>query len=530
MKNDIILLIKFLYSLLYPVLVFLVVGVVLYISIRRGSRWSGVFASAFTVLLLNALYNSILELRYQFTGIPKPEPYFPLIDHTMETLFLVLIVYALMRVIWKQHISNVNFFLFANLAITLLLAFVIGRSYINTWHEGMLFGNHWGDHVFEVYHAVLILSSIYLLVSVGMKLHSTGTLLIGTGFLLLFISHINHIYNLLTASNENVFWFILEHAFNIVFVLLLGIGLVMRDSKGKSFIERFETEVSTVEKLKQRISDLEELQRRISESEKKYRTLVETMNEGVVVVDSMGKIHYCNSFFSNMIGRSNEEIIGSNISRLLDDANLKVFKKKLNSSHPFELEWYVKEGEKKPTLVSTTPYNNSISGTLCTIADLTTTKYYKTREELKTVLSSVLPLLFERTSPQIRDVVIRKLSIEVEKLIVKKLGGKRSLKEIGEIACSMMNEIGGKFTIHEVVGGYEVVNIRCPWGEKVHYTYCMLTRSIFTRIFSRYNHDVYVQMEKTLGNQDDCCKLIIKSKNKSKEVKDGTNINRHRSS
>jgi PAS domain S-box-containing protein len=272
--------------------------------------------------------------------------------------------------------------------------------------------------------------------------------------------------------------------------------------------------VNTVVALKQRVNELEELQRRLSESERKYRTLVETMNEGVLVVDGDGKIHYCNSFFSGMLGCDDEEIIGNNVSMLLDDENLKVYREQLNSSHTFELQWKERGGGGRSTLASTAPYNtNNVTGTLLTIADLTTIKYYKSREELKTALSNVLPLLLTETLSQRRDAVIGKLSAEVEKLLFKKFGSEISLKKVGEMTCGMMNDIGGEFMIEEIEEGFEVINTRCPWGEKVHHTYCMLTRSIFTRIFSKYNPTVVVDMEKTLGNMDECCKLIIKAKN-----------------
>jgi len=505
MENDVIVSIKLFYSFLYPFAVLFVSGFVLYSS--RAYRQTRFFAVAFAVLLVGAIYGGFFGIRELLFGVAKPEPYFPVVDHLLDTLFLVLILYALMRVVWRQHLDSVNLFLLADLVATGLLAFFIGRGYISVWQEGMRFGGYWGDHVFEVYHAVLILFAIYLLVPVGWRSRSTGTVLMGGGFALLFVSHLNHLYNLLTASNQSVLWFLLEHVFSLMFVFMLGVGLVMKGEGGESFLGRFESEVDLVESLKKRIMDLEELHRRLSESESKYRTLVETMNEGVIVIGGKGRINYCNRFFSEFLGFETDEVIGKPVSEFLrSPVDFKPY-------NTFEVEWKRKGGGSRPSVVSTSLYRaGGTTGILCTISDLTATRYYQMREEWKTILSDVVPILLKSAPVQRRQAVIRQLSTRVEKLVTEKLPEQpESLRQVGETACSIMNEIGGDFTLRETSnGGLEVINTRCPWGENVHHTYCMLTRSIFTRIFSRYAR-VVVEMEKTLGNRDECCKLVIKN-------------------
>lgn len=62
-------------------------------------------------------------------------------------------------------------------------------------------------------------------------------------------------------------------------------------------------------KLMNEIKEREEIEQALEISEKRYRFLVESMNDGFLLLDSNGRVDYCNEKFSRMIGFPKSEIV-----------------------------------------------------------------------------------------------------------------------------------------------------------------------------------------------------------------------------
>ncbi len=58
------------------------------------------------------------------------------------------------------------------------------------------------------------------------------------------------------------------------------------------------------------ITERKKAEEKLRESEEKYRNIVETANEGIVTIDSEGKVTYVNRKMADMVGYRFEEIIG----------------------------------------------------------------------------------------------------------------------------------------------------------------------------------------------------------------------------
>lgn len=69
------------------------------------------------------------------------------------------------------------------------------------------------------------------------------------------------------------------------------------------------------------MSGLREAEQALRESEAKYRTLIESAPDGVISLDTNGCITGCNKTLSNMMGYSNEEIRGRDISEYLSSVS-----------------------------------------------------------------------------------------------------------------------------------------------------------------------------------------------------------------
>jgi len=127
----------------------------------------------------------------------------------------------------------------------------------------------------------------------------------------------------------------------------------------------------------------------LKESEERYRQLVETMNDGLGVVNTKRLLTYVNNRFCEMLGYSKNELIGSPISNLFDNVNLKLYEQQTAERHkgkykPYEIAFTMKDGQYVHTLVSPKPVfdtDGNFKGSFAVITDIS--ERIKTEEVLK---------------------------------------------------------------------------------------------------------------------------------------------------
>jgi len=119
------------------------------------------------------------------------------------------------------------------------------------------------------------------------------------------------------------------------------------------------------------------------ESERRYRSLVETIQEGMCIVDTNENIIFANPCFSNILGYSQEEIIGMNLRELIssEEELQKILqgsaKRKNRVSSQYETVMRRKDGELRNIRVSATPWINDkkeFQGTIGMVMDITEQK------------------------------------------------------------------------------------------------------------------------------------------------------------
>ncbi len=120
----------------------------------------------------------------------------------------------------------------------------------------------------------------------------------------------------------------------------------------------------------------------LHESEQKYRTIVDTANEGIWTLDASGITSYVNSHMAQMLGYTEEDMLGRHIFELMDaDARIDVesylekLKKGSKEVHDFRLSR--KDGTCLYTIFSTSPIYDNMGqyiGALGMFADITERK------------------------------------------------------------------------------------------------------------------------------------------------------------
>ena len=131
--------------------------------------------------------------------------------------------------------------------------------------------------------------------------------------------------------------------------------------------------------VKKRTEELEKAYHSLKESEEKYRNIIETTNEGILVIDSELKITYVNKHMTEMLGYSQEEIMGKSLSNFFDEEgkviiqqNMKKRRRGIDEVH--ELRLIRKDGSPFWVLVSSKALqdeNGKFEGSLSMLTDIT---------------------------------------------------------------------------------------------------------------------------------------------------------------
>ena len=170
----------------------------------------------------------------------------------------------------------------------------------------------------------------------------------------------------------------------------------------------------------------ERTEQALQESENRYQQLVENINEGIVVQDKDGIITFANEKFLEMVGYTQDEVVGHLIKDLLAGGLLKKDRKhiigqKKDQWKSFELAWKRKNGERVFTILSPKPiYDNKgrFEGSVAVLTDITERRdvereLRRSREELRNLslhLQSVRERESKRIAREIHDELGQKLT------------------------------------------------------------------------------------------------------------------------
>jgi PAS domain S-box-containing protein len=164
----------------------------------------------------------------------------------------------------------------------------------------------------------------------------------------------------------------------------------------------------------EQIQTREALQR----SEERYRTMIETMNEGLSVLDKNGKITLVNNRFCSMTGYREDELLGKNVSLILDKENTKILRnqwvlRKKGIAEAYEITLTRKNGEQVDALVAPRPIfdeKGGFSGSLGIFTDISRLKH--TERELLSYQTRLRSLALEMSMVEERE--RRYITIELQ--------------------------------------------------------------------------------------------------------------------
>jgi len=132
----------------------------------------------------------------------------------------------------------------------------------------------------------------------------------------------------------------------------------------------------------------------IRESEEKYRKLISTTSEGFWLLNNEKKTIEVNQAFSDMLGYSNDEMLGKTPFDFVDEENLKIFKEQTSQitstiHRTYEISLKKKNGINFPTIFNATSLvdeNGNPAGSFAFVKDIT--EHKQTEYEIKTIFNT----------------------------------------------------------------------------------------------------------------------------------------------
>jgi len=130
------------------------------------------------------------------------------------------------------------------------------------------------------------------------------------------------------------------------------------------------------------ITDRIVMENRLKEANRKLEMLFETAMEGITIVDANENLTFVNKAFANMLGYKEDELLGINLRKLVDEESFQKIRKQTEARKKgkisrYELILYRKDGEPRIVQVSASPLWNedgSFAGSIGIVMDFTERK------------------------------------------------------------------------------------------------------------------------------------------------------------
>lgn len=135
------------------------------------------------------------------------------------------------------------------------------------------------------------------------------------------------------------------------------------------------------------ITEPKKTEKKLKETNRKLEMLLETAMEGITIADANDNLSFVNKAFAEMLGYKQEELIGTNLRKLVDEEGFEKIRKetearKKGSINRYEIKLYCKNGEPRFVQVSASPFwdeDGNFAGALAIVMDVTERKLMEER-------------------------------------------------------------------------------------------------------------------------------------------------------
>jgi PAS domain S-box-containing protein len=205
------------------------------------------------------------------------------------------------------------------------------------------------------------------------------------------------------------------------------------------------------------ITEWKRTERALQESERRYRQLVQTLQEGIWAIDQDGRTTFVNPRLAEMLGYTEDEMIGAALFSFMEEGSAKIAKRLLQreaigAKEQHDFEFLCKDGTTFYASLETTPIMSTEGdyiGAIAAVADVT--KRRRAEEELRAAKDAAERARHEEEERR-QEAERRRQIAESLADVVTVLNSNRSLEEVLDYIAMQTAELLG----NQAVGIYRL--------------------------------------------------------------------------
>ena len=192
-------------------------------------------ALALGILLIQAIYRLAAS---DAAGFARGSSV-PVLDRALGTLFLILLVYGLVRPLFPSYRVPFYWLLGSYLAFLLGLAVIVYVDLGVHVQPGARFAEHWGAIAFEMFQTPLLLAAVAVMAAVWKASRSSYALVVIAALTLWLLGHGVHIGGLVSGQDTPIGWGNVLRAAEIVALALTAVAIFIPDPARRSLAARY---------------------------------------------------------------------------------------------------------------------------------------------------------------------------------------------------------------------------------------------------------------------------------------------------
>lgn len=240
-------------------------------------------AFAFAILLLQGALRLALSGPGGGQGRGAPVP---VLDRTLGTLFLLLVVYGLVRPLFPAYRASLNAMLASYLGFLVGLSALVLVDFPQHAGPGVRFADHWGSIAYEFYQIPLILAAMGVMLAVRRVRPAIYTTLALLALGLWLVGHVVHLGGLLVGQDTPTTWGILLRLAEIAGLVLVTVVIVRPDPDRQSIATRYLADAeSVVSRLQAQVQQLAAAKAALEERERLARELHDSVSQSLFSIE-----------------------------------------------------------------------------------------------------------------------------------------------------------------------------------------------------------------------------------------------------
>lgn len=251
---------------------------------RRPDLWPAALALA--ILVPQTGYRLVVAATAPAPGDPGAGPAVPIIDRGLGTLFLILLVYGLVRPLWPDYRQPLRWLLVSHLAFLAGLVAAVAVDYPPDWAAGARFSLHWGARAFELYQTGLLLIAIGAMTTVARASRAAYARLAVLALALWLGGHLAHLAGLAIGSDTPAAWGLALRVADLAALALLVAAMLLPDPARRSLPGRYLADAEAmVSRLQVEVERLSAAKAVLEERQRLARELHDSVSQALFSIE-----------------------------------------------------------------------------------------------------------------------------------------------------------------------------------------------------------------------------------------------------